>query len=95
MGSKPLKEIIETVVLNGEYKCMFSFGQWGKAKKNVLTTKNPPVFRLNFLKGVIHAPGQVTTPIFSANKKLRGFEHAHLKQRGEKAILSPFWARPA
>jgi hypothetical protein len=73
---------------------MFSFGQWGKAKKNVLTTQNPPVFRLNFPKGVIHAPGHVTTLFFPANKKLRGFEHALLKQRSEKANLSTFWARP-
>jgi hypothetical protein len=66
----------------------------GESQKNVPTAKNPPVFRLNFLKGVIHAPGHVTTLFFSANKKLRGFEHALLKQRSEKANLSTFWARP-
>jgi hypothetical protein len=72
----------------------FSFGKQGKVKKNVLTAKNPPVFYLNFLKGVEHASDHVTTPFLSANKKLRGFEHAHLKNRIEKANLSTFWARP-
>jgi hypothetical protein len=60
----------------------------GGSKKNVLTTKNPPVFHLNFQKGLnMH----LITPILSANKKLWGFKHAHLKQRGEKAFLGTFW----
>jgi hypothetical protein len=66
----------------------------GESKKNVQITKNPPVFHLNFLKGVEHAPGHVTAPILSTNKKLWGFEHAHWKQRSEKANLSTFLARP-
>jgi hypothetical protein len=65
-----------------------------ESKKNVVTAKNPPVFCLNFQKGVIHAPGHVTTLFFSANEKLRGFEHALLMQRTVKVILSTFWARP-
>jgi hypothetical protein len=71
-------------------KKVFLFGKRGKAKKNVLTTKNPPVFRLNFPKGVIHAPGHVTTLFFPANEKLRDLEHALLKQRTEKVNLSTF-----
>jgi hypothetical protein len=73
---------------------VFLFGKQEKAKKNVLTAKNPPVFRLDFQKGVIHAPGHVATLFFPANEKLRGFEHALLKQGTGKGILSTFWARP-
>jgi hypothetical protein len=73
-----------------------SISLWGvrESKKNAPTAKNPPVFSLNFPKGVEHAPDHVITPIFSSNKKLQGFEHAHLKLRSEKADLSTFWARP-
>jgi hypothetical protein len=62
---------------------VFLFGEWEKAKRNALTAKNPPVFHLNF-------PTQHDHAILSAKKKLRGFEHAHLKQRSEKANLSTF-----
>jgi hypothetical protein len=78
----------------GDENSFVLFWAAGESKKNAQTTKNPPVFHLNFLKGVEHVPGHVTTPILSANKKLRVFEHAHLKQRSEKANLSTFWARP-
>jgi hypothetical protein len=94
MGSDPLREIIlKIVALNDRRKKYSLLGSGGK-QKNVLTSKNSPVFCLNFLKGVIHAPGHVTTLFLPANKTLRGFEHALLKQGGEKAILSTFWARP-
>jgi hypothetical protein len=36
----------------------------------------------------------VTALFFPANEKLRGIEHALLKQGTVKAILSTFWARP-
>jgi hypothetical protein len=72
----------------------YSIWEAGESKMNALTANNPPVFRLNFPKGVIHAPGHVTTLFFPANEKLRGFEHGLLKQRTKKANLITFWARP-
>jgi hypothetical protein len=89
MGSEPLKRNnFETVTgtLNGECKFIVLFWAVGESKKNAQITKNPPVFHLNFLKGVEHTPGHVTTPNLSANKKLQGFEHAHLSKEAKRQI---------
>jgi hypothetical protein len=66
-------------------KFIIPVGQQGKAKECTDCLEST-YFHLSFPEGLKHAPDYVTMPIFSANKKLRGFEHAHFENEAKRQI---------